>query len=286
MSIGLASRIDASQAADPPTSLWRWVARGFDHRSLAALFLLLTTGGSVGYRWSDLLDANSDLDWLLVAIWGWLATMICWRVSPRRDLLMIGVGFGGGATIEWWGTNTELWRYFTNERPPLWILPAWPAATIAIDRMGRLVHEVGRRLGDRLDWRPSMPLWRLGYFIVVPAFVGWMTTFLWPRIDLLSSQIVVGLMVIVAVFTLDPRQDLALFLAGTLMGLSLEYWGTSRACWTYYTQQVPPPVAVVAHGFAAVAFARCGDGIQAALARLSFELRRRSRSDRGPAPGE
>ena len=36
----------------------------------------------------------------------------------------------------------------------------------------------------------------------------------------------------------------------------LEYWGTSRGCWTYYTGETPPLIAAIAHGFASVAFAR------------------------------
>lgn len=257
-----ASQVENGSVAAPGESLGRILARGYDWRSAAALGLVLVTGGSVGYRWSDLLDANAQMDWLLTGIWIWLAAMICWRVRGRRDLLMIVVGIGGGGTIEWWGTNTELWRYFTNERPPLWILPAWPAATIAIDRMGMLVDELvqyrERTVGRQLPVRFLKAM----YFIVVPAFVAWMTLFLWPTSHLLASDIVIGLMVLVASFTLDARRDMALFAAGTLMGVFLEYWGTSRYCWTYYTEQVPPPVAVVAHGFAAIAFTRCADAVQ------------------------
>jgi hypothetical protein len=251
------------QASAQPSdgSLLRVLLRGYDWRSLAALVLLLTTGGSVGYRWSDLLDANAQMDWLLTGIWIWLASMICWRVRGRRDLLMIAVGVGGGGTIEWWGTNTELWRYFTNERPPLWILPAWPAATIAIDRMGMLVDELAKDREAAAHRVISPSTLRRLYFVIVPAFVVWMTTFLWPTIGSRASQVVIGLMLVVASFTLDARRDMTLFVAGTSMGVLLEYWGTSRYCWTYYTEQIPPPIAVVAHGFAAIAFARCGDGV-------------------------
>jgi hypothetical protein len=174
---------------------------------------------------------------------------------------MIAVGIGGGGTIEWWGTNTELWRYFTNERPPLWILPAWPAATIAIDRMGMVVDEVVKDRERAWGLALSAAVLARLYYLVVPAFVVWMTAFLWPTVGLLASQVVIGLMVLVACFTLDARRDMALFVAGISLGLFLEYWGTSRYCWTYYTEQIPPPVAVVAHGFAAIAFARCGDGV-------------------------
>ena len=53
-----------------------------------------------------------------------------------------------------------------------------------------------------------------------------------------------------------PDRDIVLFVAGAFMGIFLEYWGTSRYCWTYWTQQIPPAEAVLAHGFASIAFAR------------------------------
>ncbi|HQN44168.1 MAG TPA: hypothetical protein PLA25_08540, partial [Anaerolineaceae bacterium] len=48
------------------------------------------------------------------------------------------------------------------------------------------------------------------------------------------------------------------FAAGSGLGYFLELWGTTRYCWTYYTQQTPPLFAVLAHGLAAVAFWRVG----------------------------
>ena len=66
----------------------------------------------------------------------------------------------------------------------------------------------------------------------------------------------VARMVGIASVGVRPRWDVALMAAGTSMGIFLEYWGTSRQCWTYYTGEVPPPVAVLAHGFASIAFSR------------------------------
>jgi hypothetical protein len=51
---------------------------------------------------------------------------------------------------------------------------------------------------------------------------------------------------------------LLVFWAGAGLGYFLELWGTTRACWTYYTYQTPPLFAVMAHGMAAVAFWRAG----------------------------
>jgi hypothetical protein len=68
-------------------------------------------------------------------------------------------------------------------------------------------------------------------------------------------------LVLVALLTLTPtnyRNAVLTFLAGAGLGYFLEVWGTTRQCWTYYTNQTPPFFAVVAHGMAAVAFWRAG----------------------------
>ena len=66
------------------------------------------------------------------------------------------------------------------------------------------------------------------------------------------------------------------FVAGTALGYFLERWGTTRECWTYYTRELPPVFAVLAHGMAAVAFWRTGllvQRVQSSLARWLFAKR-------------
>jgi len=230
------------------------VVQGYSLRSLIVLALVLGVGSSVGYSWSDLVDANG-VDALLLSTWVWMTLMLTWRVNARWDLLLLCSGLAGGAVIEWWGTTTQLWTYFTRERPPLWILPAWPIAAISIDRMALFYGEVLARYERR---RQPLPpgRFRVAYWLILPSFVVGMTWFLWPAIDKPASWAVVGIMLSVTLTPKNPRGDVLLFLAGSSLGIFLEYWGTSRQCWTYYTQQVPPPIAIVAHGFAALAFNR------------------------------
>lgn len=244
-------------------SRFSWLAAGYDRRSLIALGLLVGVGGAVGYRWSDLVDANGGMDWLLAGTWVWMAALLTWGVSARRDLVMLAVGFAGGGVIEWWGTNTQLWTYFTLERPPLWILPAWPIATLAIDRMARMLD----RAIDETGWRPDTALF-IAYWVMVPAFVVTMFAFARHTVHITATRVVFVLMLGVTLTGSRPRRDVTLFVAGSILGIFLEYWGTSRQCWTYYTEQVPPPVACVAHGFAALAFARGADALSAMLDRL------------------
>ena len=220
--------------------------RGYDLRSLLLLAGLLAMYTGIGINWRHLLDPSLGPDWLLIGIWMVMTALLVWRPDARRDLPLALVALGGGAVIEWWGTNTELWWYFTQERPPPWILPAWPVAALAIDRLCRLccTHLPWLSRGGRLYW------------IIVPAFVGLMTRFLWPSIHQPSTWVVVALMLLVTTTGVKKDRDVALFLVGAAAGIFLEYWGTSRRCWSYYTRQVPPPAAVLAHGFASIAFAR------------------------------
>ena len=149
---------------------------GFSWKSAVALVLLISVAAAVGYHWSDLLDANGEMDWLLAGIWLWLAVLVCWDVRPRHDVWLVLTGLAGGAVIETWGTQTGLWRYFTDERPPLWILPAWPVAALAIDRQARWFLV---RLPEA-----SSPTARRGfawaYWVLTGSFVVWMAWFARP----------------------------------------------------------------------------------------------------------
>lgn len=233
-------------------ALWmRLEGMGFDRRSLVALGLIAAVCGAVAVNWFYLIDLSAGVDWLLTVIWAVMVGLLIWRIQLRRDLELLFVGLLGGGVIEWWGTQTSLWVYFTSERPPLWILPAWPIAALAIDRMARMLARLF----------PRMLRWGALYWLVVPAFVLAMTRFLWPGIAAPSSKVVIGLMVFVTLWRPRPGRDLVIFAAGSFLGIFLEYWGTSRHCWTYYTREVPPLEAIFAHGFATIAFARGRQGL-------------------------
>src|SRR5512137_1830074 len=79
------------------------------------------------------------MDWLLLAIFAFMSLTIIAHADLRRDALIVFVGTLGGLVIESWGTQTNLWFYYTAERPPLWIIPAWPIASLSIDRLTRLM---------------------------------------------------------------------------------------------------------------------------------------------------
>jgi hypothetical protein len=248
---GIAANGPTMEGHDEHTGFWRWLRSGYDRRTVIALALMALTCGTVGIVYRHLIEWDEPMDWLLVGIWAVMGALLSWRVDPRKDLPLLLVGLVGGGVIEWWGTESVLWVYYTRERPPLWILPAWPISALAIVRIYTLL---------RRACPPAERLWPL-YWLVIPGFVALMTKFLWVRIHVPASQVVVGLMVAVALVGAKPRRDLLLFISGAALGVFLEYWGTTRFCWTYYTREKPPIEAALAHGFATVAFARGVQGV-------------------------
>lgn len=232
----------------------RWLLAGWNRASAVAIACVVVGYATIAWIWREHLHPEQGMDWLLAGIWAFMTLLLAWRLDLRRDLRLVFVGLLGGAVIEWWGTTTNLWHYFTQERPPIWILPAWPVAALTIHRMPLLLGRFVPRL------------WRLGpaYWLLLPAFCLYMGHFAWPTVGILSTKVVFVLLVGVTLVRADPHVDTAIFLAGASLGVFLEYWGTSRHVWTYYTREVPPYEAVLAHGFASVAFARA-ERIVAAL---------------------
>jgi hypothetical protein len=242
--------------------------RGYDRWSAATFATLALGYVFIGLVWRQYLDFSRGMDWLLAGIWVFMTALLCWGIAPRRDLIRAAVGLGGGLYIEAWGTVTNIWWYFTDERPPIWILPAWPVAAIAIDRLSRALDVVVPDVDLRGVW-----------WATLPPFVVLMTWFVWPHVDQPLTQLSVLAMLGVLATGLPlgsgsrlpsgrpsrTRQDVTLMLAGAGLGVFLEYWGTSRHCWNYYTAEIPPVAAVLAHGFAAVAFQRIAAAAEWAL---------------------
>jgi len=190
------------------------------------------------------------IDWLLLGIFGFMSLTIMARANLRVDALIILVGMGGGLVIESWGTQTNLWHYYTAERPPLWIIPAWPIASLSIDRITRSLGWATAKWSDSI--------FRALYWPVMGIFYLMMMVFVAPTFDKPYTWVA---LVISALMILTPpsqRTALLVFLAGSALGYFLELWGTTRECWTYYTNETPPAFAVFAHGMAAVAFWRTG----------------------------
>jgi len=237
----------------------------YDRRSLAALALLVLSQIWVGLYIRDLIARNSWMwgDKLLGFTWLLMTALLTWDIRPKRDALLILMGLAGGFVVEWWGTSTRLWDYFTAERPPVWIIPSWPVAALAIDRMGRLLTPLIPKLGEP----------RLTYWCAMPAFIAGAVLFMWPKIGDPSSWVILGVLFFALFWRPKPDRDLCIFFGGSILGFFLEYWGNSRSCWVYYTHQVAPPIVVLAHGYASLIFSRGVQLLEMLTARLSASSR-------------
>lgn len=204
------------------------------------------------------------IDWLLIGIFGFMSITIIARADLKTDLLILFVGICGGLAIESWGTQTNLWFYYTDERPPLWIIPAWPIASLSLDRITRVLSFLtttpasGASAGEFTKGHKGHLFWRTLYWLTFSSFLGLMLVFVAPTFDKSFTWLALILCILLILTPTDHRFALLTFIAGTGLGYYLELWGTTRQCWTYYTYQTPPLFAVLAHGMAAVAFWRAG----------------------------
>ena len=117
------------------------------------------------YPWS------TQVDGLLLGIFAVMSLLVMAGADIRSDGRIILVGLLGGLVIQSWGTQTQLWTYYTYERPPLWIFPAWPIASLAINGLARLMDSVlpdGRRFTQVV------------YGVLMPGFLLLMLAFVWP----------------------------------------------------------------------------------------------------------
>jgi hypothetical protein len=230
----------------------RWTRSSYYFLSGFLMLLFL-----IGYIWWPLVEEYfsyfnpeisiwKQIDWLLIGNFLFMSIMIMANANLRNDLPILMIGMVGGLAIEGWGTQTELWTYYTFERPPLWIIPAWPIASLSIDRLYRLLHLSSQLVSDKI--------FRWLYWATFPTFYALMIVFVWPTRSK-SLTILALTMVGLLIYTLRNQRGAVLtFWAGAGLGYFLELWGTTRLCWTYYTLQAPPLFAVLAHGMAAVAF--------------------------------
>jgi hypothetical protein len=244
-----------------PTSIVRRLrsAFGWTRSSYLLLSGFLAVIAVIGVVWWPLLRAElalvdwnqplwRQMDWLLLGDFAVMSLLIMAGADLKRDVLMIAIGLVGGLVIEGWGTQTRLWDYYTMERPPLWIIPAWPIASLSIERLVRLFQALFPELPGRLL--------RVCYWPIFAGFYGLMVVFVWPTMGKSLTLMSLILCAFLIATPTDYRLAVFNFLAGAGLGYFLELWGTTRYCWMYYTGQTPPFFAVLAHGMAAVAFWR------------------------------
>lgn len=226
---------------------------------LLTVFLIVYIWWPLAEEYLKYVDWNGAwwryMDWLLLGIFGFMSVTIIARANLKTDLLIVFVGVCGGLAIESWGTQTNLWHYYTAERPPLWIIPAWPIASLSIDRITRALNFLTTKVTKE---HQGDSIFKILYWITFASFLTLMLVFVSPTFDKSFTWLATILCILLILTPTDHRFALLTFIAGSGLGYYLELWGTTRECWTYYTNQTPPLFAVLAHGMAAVAFWRAG----------------------------
>jgi hypothetical protein len=221
------------------------------------------------------------MDWLLIGIFLFMSLMIMAHADLKQDAKIVFVGLIGGLIIESWGTQTEIWTYYTAERPPLWIIPAWPIASLTIDRMVRVLRGKQGAQGNKYTGKNgslfSLSTWIPVYWITFLAYFTLFIPYVAPTFDKSFTLIATGLVIFFILTPTDYRISTLTFLAGSGLGYFLELWGTTRECWTYYTLETPPLFAVLSHGMAAVAFWRGVLWLEQGLAWIQSSLKPSSR---------
>ena len=124
------------------------------------------------------------MDWLLLGVFLFMSITIVARANLKTDVLIVFVGICGGLAIESWGTQTNLWHYYTAERPPLWIIPAWPIASLSIDRITRFLNWMIERArqANSLNYL-TISLFTALYWITFASFLTLMLVFVSPTFD-------------------------------------------------------------------------------------------------------
>ena len=258
------------------TKIWtrdsRFLLGGF----FVTMILIIYIWWPLAEEYFAYVDWNGEwwryMDWLLLGIFGFMSITIITRANLKTDLLIVFVGICGGLAIESWGTQTNLWHYYTSERPPLWIIPAWPIASLSIDRITRALNFLTTKATKEHEGKPFVSfvpfVFKISYWLTFASFLSLMLVFVYPTFDKSYTWFSLGLCVLLISTPTDHRFALLTFIAGSGLGYYLEVWGTTRECWTYYTHQTPPLFAILAHGMAAVAFWRAGLVLKTVWGRL------------------
>src|SRR5512137_1488448 len=156
---------------------------------LLTIFLIVYIWWPLAEEYLAYVDWNGPwwryMDWLLLGIFGFMSITIIARANLKTDLLIVFVGICGGLAIESWGTQTNMWHYYTAERPPLWIIPAWPIASLSIVRLVGWLNIAIPRGNERV--------FRITYWLIFSAFYILMLIFIQPTLDKSLSLAALGL---------------------------------------------------------------------------------------------
>lgn len=149
--------------------------------------------------------------------------------EPRRDALRVVLALAAGWAAEAWGTRLGLWRYYTGEKPPLWIVPAWALGAVVVERTA--VRWSTPFVG--MAARPRRAL----YGAAASAMLAVVAGFAWPTASQPATWAVFTAVAAALFWRADPGRDLPILAAGLMCVLFADTWGTTNGCWRYWLQR-------------------------------------------------
>jgi len=157
----------------------------------------------------------------------WRALLL--RADLVRDATMAALAAFVGFAAEAWGTRAGLWTYYTGERPPAWIVPAWPMGALVVERLALWAEQ-------RWGSGPGAGFWRTGYRLLAASCAAVVLVFCWPWLHIPGTWAVLALVVAALAFQTGGERDSWRLGVGLCTVLLADTWGTTNGCWRYYTQ--------------------------------------------------
>ena len=115
-----------------PRPIWTWI-KAASLIVLPALAFAVSAPRLAAVDWSGRLDANFYAG-IVVGI-----ALLLYRFDLDEAFGLYVCGMILGGTYEWLGTWMHEWTYITHEVPPLWIIPLWGIACVAMVKLARLL---------------------------------------------------------------------------------------------------------------------------------------------------
>lgn len=182
---------------------------------------------------SLILSQGGRARWLLLGE----AVLFCgilyttWRVisqapaRPAHDLKVAVFGALAGWAIEAWGTRTGVWRYYTGETPPLWIVPVWPLGAALVERFAARAR------------RGRTPSW--WYWTAAGVSFAYVAAFIAPWLDRPAGWAALALVAAALTAGVKPEDEFWTLAVGIACVFFADFWGTTNGCWAYYLHQEP-----------------------------------------------
>jgi len=150
--------------------------------------------------------------------------------APAEDGFIVLFAALYGYLAEAWGTRSGLWTYYTGEKPPLWIIPAWCMGALVIHRLSR---QVMKFLMEFAGHARTGRLHRAWIIVFCCVFISFSAEHI-----LTPAGISLALLLALALLPLRtrPQNDAAVLFTGTICVIFADLWGTTNNCWTYHVR--------------------------------------------------